>query len=73
MKWCTVSNEETQKCLWLRQASINEGILPVIDCVRASNKLVCIENIEEKNNTDIVDLQDYGYIVERYSIFIIFY
>lgn len=64
MKWCTVSKEETKKCLWLKQASINQGILPVIECNEFLNKLECIENIEKKK-IDIVDLQDYNYVVER--------
>lgn len=64
MKWCTVSDEEQTKCLWLKQASINQGVVPVIECVKSSGKRKCIESIAA-NQSDIVDLQNYAMLRGR--------
>lgn len=68
MKWCTVSDEEQQKCLWLRKASINQGFVPVIECVKNPNKLLCLEEIEHET-ADIVNIDDYIYIAAKCVFF----
>lgn len=65
MKWCTISDAEQTKCLWLKQAAIIQGVVPVIECVQTTGKIQCIESIAE-NQSDIVDLQDYIMLRKRY-------
>ncbi|KAJ4426200.1 hypothetical protein ANN_27009, partial [Periplaneta americana] len=46
MKWCTISDAENNKCEWLRQAGITQGIVPEIACVQASNQMNCFRMIK---------------------------
>lgn len=68
LKWCTISDNEQEKCKWLSTASINQGFLPVIQCVESKSKLECLKNAEQNATVDVVVLEDYGYIAERYNI-----
>lgn len=66
MKWCTISPEEKQKCLWLSQAALNRGIQPVVKCVESSSQLECINDVKN-NKADLLTVDaNYGFIAKRY-------
>lgn len=65
MKWCTVSAEEKQKCLWLSQAALNRAIQPVVKCVESVSQLECINNVRN-NKADLLTIDaNYGFIGKR--------
>jgi hypothetical protein len=53
VKWCTTSNIESNKCEWLRQAAVTQGIVPELKCVQGTSQLDCFKKIEKKD-ADIV-------------------
>ena len=53
IKWCTISNKETEKCEWLKEAGIIQGIVPELKCVEGSNKADCLKKIKN-GDADIV-------------------
>lgn len=61
MNWCTISDMEQEKCNWFKQASLNQGLHPIIECHQTQNKLDCLKSIQNKE-ADIVTIEDYGYI-----------
>lgn len=63
MAWCTTSPQEQSKCQWLAQASLNQGLLPLLSCKEKSSKLDCIKAVSQKE-ADIVTTDQYAYIAE---------
>lgn len=70
MRWCTTSQDEQEKCNFLSTASINQGYTPIINCIKVENKLKCLEEIRN-DKADVVNIDDYGYIAERFDMIII--
>ncbi|KAK4881294.1 hypothetical protein RN001_004613 [Aquatica leii] len=68
VRWCTVSQAEQQKCLWLSQAAANIALQPTIKCIQSHNKFACLEDIK----TDLVDLvaadAHFGYISRKKNL-----
>ena len=55
MKWCTTSSKENEKCEWLQQAGVTQGIVPEIECVQGTSKLNCFEKIKN-NEADVIGI-----------------
>jgi hypothetical protein len=53
IKWCTTSELENNKCEWLRQAAIIQGIVPELQCVQGTSHLDCFKKIN-MTEADIV-------------------
>jgi hypothetical protein len=53
IKWCTTSEVENNKCEWLRQAAIIQGMVPELQCVQGTSHLDCFEKIKMEK-ADIV-------------------
>lgn len=61
IKWCTVSNEEQNKCHWLRQASLNAGLSPLIECTQAKDHNMCLADVASGSADITFSDADYGY------------
>jgi len=55
IKLCTTSETENNKCEWLRQASIIQGVVPELQCVQGTSHLECFKKINMKE-ADIVGI-----------------
>lgn len=53
IKWCTTSEIENNKCEWLRQAAIIQGVVPELQCVQGTSHLDCFKKIN-MTEADIV-------------------
>jgi hypothetical protein len=53
IKWCTTSETENNKCEWLHQAAIIQGIVPELQCVQGTSHLDCFKKIN-MTEADIV-------------------
>ncbi|KAJ9575280.1 hypothetical protein L9F63_025763 [Diploptera punctata] len=66
IRWCTVSAKETEKCEWIKQAGITQGIVPELKCVQALSKEDCLGKIS-KGEADIMGIDtNIGTIAEHY-------
>lgn len=62
MKWCTISDQEQEKCKWLARTALYAGISPEIACIPGNNIYDCLKKIKE-NNADIMAIDsNYGYL-----------
>lgn len=65
MRWCTVSQEEKDKCDWLKKAADIFGIKPSISCFQAERVYGCLKTIrEDKADMMAIDSQ-YGFIARK--------
>jgi len=53
IKWCTTSEIENNKCEWLHQAAIIQGVVPELQCVQGTSHLDCFKKIN-MTEADIV-------------------
>uniref|UniRef100_A0A1V1FVP3 Transferrin n=1 Tax=Reticulitermes speratus TaxID=60591 RepID=A0A1V1FVP3_9NEOP len=53
IKWCTTSELENNKCEWLCQAALIQGIVPELQCVQGTSHLDCFKKIN-MTEADIV-------------------
>lgn len=56
IKLCVLSNEE-KKCRWLKQAALNYGVQPTINCIVHEDKTECISDLKAEK-ADIVVISD---------------
>lgn len=68
IKWCTTSDQEQQKCRWLAQASLNNALQPVLNCVQSPNKLSCLEDIKNDKADVVTADAHHGYIARKYGL-----
>ncbi|KYB29543.1 Transferrin-like Protein [Tribolium castaneum] len=64
LRWCTYSDLETKKCKWLRQAAVNWGIQPVVECVQSEgdDELSCLDDLKKGSADIVVASSNYAYI-----------
>ncbi|GLV43632.1 Transferrin 3 [Carabus blaptoides fortunei] len=68
MKWCTVSEEENQKCKWLGLASDIAGIVPEMECVQAQNVYDCLNKIKDEQ-ADLISIDSrLGYLARKNNL-----
>uniref|UniRef100_V5I8N4 Transferrin n=1 Tax=Anoplophora glabripennis TaxID=217634 RepID=V5I8N4_ANOGL len=75
VRWCTLTNEEQQKCKWLQQAALNAGIQPVIECIQTADKdtLSCLNDIKEDRADITFTDVNYGYIALKKGLTVVAY
>ncbi|CAG5036906.1 unnamed protein product [Parnassius apollo] len=61
-RWCTISDNEQTKCLWLRSAAYTLGIEPTISCQQRTNTFECLQDIKDNRADFIATPSNYGYI-----------
>lgn len=66
VRWCTVNDNELNKCNWTSVTLRSLGIDPVISCVPARSTFECFEKIN-KNEADIISIDsNYGHLARKY-------
>ncbi|XP_023702875.1 transferrin isoform X2 [Cryptotermes secundus] len=55
IKWCTTSKIENNKCEWLREAALTQGIVPDLQCVQGTSHLDCSDMIRSRK-ADIIGI-----------------
>ncbi|CAH1116217.1 unnamed protein product [Phaedon cochleariae] len=75
VKWCTMNENEQQKCRWLRQATLNAGLQPVIECVQTSenNTISCLSTIQSEEADIVFTDVNYGYIALQKGLSVVAY
>lgn len=66
VKWCTTSDIENNKCEWLRQAAIIQGIVPELQCVQGTSQLDCFKKIKNKDADIVGTSSNLGPIATQY-------
>ncbi|XP_071628736.1 transferrin-like [Temnothorax longispinosus] len=62
IRWCTISDLETNKCKWVAKAAKALGVAPSISCMKSNSTFQCFRDIQE-NRTDIMVIDsNYGYL-----------
>ncbi|XP_021919269.1 transferrin-like isoform X3 [Zootermopsis nevadensis] len=67
VKWCTTSDIENNKCEWLRQAAIIQGIVPELQCVQGTSQLDCFKKIKNKDADIVGTSSNLGPIATHFS------
>ncbi|KAL0808425.1 hypothetical protein ABMA28_012890 [Loxostege sticticalis] len=65
-RWCTVSPQEQNKCLWVRNAAHSLGIQPPISCQQRPNVFDCFDDIREARSDFFSVDSHYGYLARRH-------
>ena len=55
IRWCTVSDKENEKCEWLKEAGITQGVVPELKCVQGLNRTECLRKIKD-SEADIMGI-----------------
>lgn len=66
IKW-GITETEKEKCEWLKTASINQGYVPVIECVLQEDDLSGLKYVSNKT-IDVVIVDNYAYYIDKYVI-----
>ncbi|CAH0730518.1 unnamed protein product, partial [Brenthis ino] len=66
LRWCTISNEEYNKCMWIRSAAHTLGIEPAISCQRRNNIFGCFSDIRNNTADFIAAASNYGYLTRQH-------
>ncbi|XP_018349576.1 PREDICTED: transferrin-like isoform X2 [Trachymyrmex septentrionalis] len=65
IRWCTISDSETNKCNWVAKAAKALGVAPNISCIMSNSTFQCFRAINE-NQTDIIVIDsNYGYLARK--------
>nr|XP_012214970.1 PREDICTED: transferrin-like [Linepithema humile] len=62
IRWCTISDLETNKCVWVSKAATALGVSPRISCVKANSTFQCFHEIAN-DRADIIAIDsNYGMV-----------
>lgn len=62
IRWCTTSDLETNKCVWVSKAATALGVSPRISCVKANSTVKCFHEIAN-DRADIIAIDsNYGMV-----------
>lgn len=65
IRWCTIGDQETNKCKWVAKAAKALGVAPSISCDKSNSTFQCFRDIEG-NRTDIIVIDsNYGYLARK--------
>lgn len=60
IRWCTISDLETNKCVWISKAATAIGVSPRISCVKTKSIFECFHEIAN-DRADIIAIDsNYG-------------
>ncbi|XP_061385026.1 transferrin-like [Danaus plexippus] len=65
-RWCTISNEEHNKCSWVRASAYTLGIEPTISCQMRNNIFECLSDIKDNAADFIATPSNYGYLSRQH-------
>jgi hypothetical protein len=62
IRWCTITDMETNKCKWVARAAMALGVAPKISCLKSESTFQCFRDIAE-NRADIIAIDsNYGHM-----------
>ncbi|CAF4946819.1 unnamed protein product [Pieris macdunnoughi] len=65
-RWCTISESEHSKCLWVQLAAHTLGIEPAISCQQRKSVFECFAAIKDNTADFIAAPANYGFMARQY-------